>query len=185
MHCHHGTNNKAPRWTFTDPYKPEVRPGAREESASPAWLATPAMIACDTTKVNLLRLDTGCGLTLYRKSHSHNTPVKGIIALESNPSRGTVLPVPQVKGNKCAKNVKYERTDALSLWHQQLRTKSRKEVLYHKRRYLFLTNEWFDWQHDISFWGLWLTYYDNIGGQLWSWRGDAEPNPTMSITDSL
>ena len=37
MHCHCGTNNRAPRWTFTDPCKLEVRPGAREESASPAW----------------------------------------------------------------------------------------------------------------------------------------------------
>ena len=26
-----------------DPCKPEVRPGAREELASPAWLAAPAM----------------------------------------------------------------------------------------------------------------------------------------------
>ena len=43
MHCHGGTINRAPRWTFTDPCKPEVRPGAREESASPAWLAAPAM----------------------------------------------------------------------------------------------------------------------------------------------
>ena len=34
MHCHCGTNNRAPRWTFTDPCKP----GAREESASPARL---------------------------------------------------------------------------------------------------------------------------------------------------
>ena len=23
MHCHCGTNNRAPRWTFTDPCKPE------------------------------------------------------------------------------------------------------------------------------------------------------------------
>ena len=45
MHCHCGTNNRAPRWTFTNPCKPEVRPGAREESASPAWLAAPAMNA--------------------------------------------------------------------------------------------------------------------------------------------
>ena len=50
MHCHCGTNNRAPRWTFTDPCKPEVRPGAREESASPAWLAAPAMNARDTKK---------------------------------------------------------------------------------------------------------------------------------------
>ena len=32
MHCHCGTNHRAPRYTFTDPCKPEVRPGAREES---------------------------------------------------------------------------------------------------------------------------------------------------------
>ena len=43
MHCYCGTNNRAPRWTFTDPCKPEVRPGAQEESASTAWLAAPAM----------------------------------------------------------------------------------------------------------------------------------------------
>ena len=66
MHCHCGTNNRAPRWIFTDPCKPEVRPGAREESAYPAWLAAPAMNACDTTKVHIWRLDSGCGPTLYR-----------------------------------------------------------------------------------------------------------------------
>ena len=38
----------------------------------------------------------------------------GIITLESNPSRGPVLPAPHGKGNKCDKNVKYKRTDALS-----------------------------------------------------------------------
>ena len=47
----HGANNRAPRWTFTDPCKPEVIPGAREESASPAWLAASAMNARDTTNV--------------------------------------------------------------------------------------------------------------------------------------
>ena len=35
MQCHYGTNNREPRWTITDPCKPEVRPGAREEAASP------------------------------------------------------------------------------------------------------------------------------------------------------
>ena len=50
MHCHCGTNNRAPRWTFTDPCKSEVRTGTREKSASPAWLATSAMNARDTTK---------------------------------------------------------------------------------------------------------------------------------------
>ena len=24
MHCHRGTNNRAPQWTFTEPCKPEV-----------------------------------------------------------------------------------------------------------------------------------------------------------------
>ena len=76
MHCHCGTNNREPRWTFTDPCKPEVRPGAREESASPSWLAAPTMNVRDTTKVYIWRLDTGCGPTLYRKCHSHNTPGK-------------------------------------------------------------------------------------------------------------
>ena len=50
MHCHCGTNNIAPRWTFKDPCKPEVRPGVREESASPTWLVEPAMNARDITK---------------------------------------------------------------------------------------------------------------------------------------
>ena len=76
MHCHCGINNRAPRLTFTDPFKPEERPGAREESASPAWLPAPALNARDTTKVYILRLDTGCGPTLYRTCHSHNTPGK-------------------------------------------------------------------------------------------------------------
>ena len=38
---------------------------------------------------------------------------KGIITLES---KGTVLPALHGKGNKCDKNVKYKRTNALSLW---------------------------------------------------------------------
>ena len=57
MHCHCGTNNNAPQWTITDPCKPEVTPGAREESASPARLAAPAMNARDKTKVYILRFD--------------------------------------------------------------------------------------------------------------------------------
>ena len=76
MHCYCGTNNRAPRWTFTDPCKLEVRPGAREESASPVWLAAAAINARDTTKVFIWGLVTGCGPTLYRKCHSHNTPGK-------------------------------------------------------------------------------------------------------------
>ena len=76
MHCYCGTNNRAPRWTFKDPCKPEVRPGAREESASPSWLAAPAMNARDTTKVYIWRLDTGCGHTLYEVSQPQHTRKK-------------------------------------------------------------------------------------------------------------
>ena len=48
---------------------------------------------------------------------------KRIITLESNPSRGTVLPAQHGKGKKCDINVKYKRTDAPSLLHQQKSTK--------------------------------------------------------------
>ena len=48
MCCHCCNNNRSPRWTLSNPCKPEVRPGAREELASPAWLAVPAMDARDT-----------------------------------------------------------------------------------------------------------------------------------------
>ena len=122
MHCHCGANIRAPPWTFTDPCKPEARLGALEESAFPAWLAAPTMNARDTTKVYIWRLDTGYGPTQYKKSHSHNTPGKGKITLASNPSRGTVLPAPHGKGNKCDKKLKYKRTDVLSLCCQQLST---------------------------------------------------------------
>ena len=98
MHCHCGTNNTAPQWTFTDPCKPEVRPSAREKSASPAW--QPAVNARDTTRLYIWRFDTGYGPTLYRKCHSHNTPGKRINKFESNPSRGTVLSAPHGKGKK-------------------------------------------------------------------------------------
>ena len=109
MHCHCGTNNRAPRWTFTDPCKPEVRPGAREESASPSWLATPAMNDREATKgiYGGLILDVVRHYIGSVKAITHRE--KGIITLESNPSRGTVLPAPHGKGNKCDKNVEYKK----------------------------------------------------------------------------
>ena len=112
-HCHCGTNNRAPRWTLTDPCKPELRPGAREESASPACPAAPATNTRDTTNVYIWRLETGCGPTLYRKCSSHNAPGKDIITLDLTPSRGTVLRTPHGKGNECDKNVKYKRTSSI------------------------------------------------------------------------
>ena len=92
MHCHCGNNNRTPRWKFTDPCKQEVRPGAREESASPAWLAAPAMNARDTTK----GIYGGLTLDMVRHYIGNVTATtheeKGIITLESNPSREPVLP---------------------------------------------------------------------------------------------
>ena len=125
MHFHCGNNNRAPRWTFTDPCKSEVRSGAREESASPAWLAAPAMNARDTTKVYKWRFDTGCGPTLYRKYHSHNAAGKRhnitwVEPLEGNCTTSSTRQREQV-WQKCKKHL-YNRTDALSLWHQQKST---------------------------------------------------------------
>ena len=117
MHCHRGTNNRAQLWTFTDPCKPEVRPGAQEKSASLAGLAAPAMNARDTTKGIYGGLTLDMDRHYIRSITATTHQEKGIITIESNPSRGTVLHVPsqQGKGNKFDKNVKYKRTDALSL----------------------------------------------------------------------
>ena len=108
MHLYSGTNNRAPRLTLIYPCKPEVRPSAREESASPAWLAAPTMNARDTTKVYVWRLDTGCGPILYRKCHSHNTPGKmhnNTNNCESNPSQGTILPGRSIRGSHQVRRV--------------------------------------------------------------------------------
>ena len=98
---------------------PEGRPGVREESASPAWLAALAINACDTKKVYIY---WGLALDVERHYKGSVTATthqeKGIVTFESNPSRGAVLPAPHSKGNKCDKNVKYKRTDVQSLWHQ-------------------------------------------------------------------
>ena len=91
MFCHCGTNNRAPQWTFTDPCKSELRPGAWEESASPAWLAAPAMNTRDTTK----GIYGGLTLDVDRHYKGNVTATthqeKGIITLESNPSRGMTI----------------------------------------------------------------------------------------------
>ena len=52
MHC--DTNNRVPWWTFTG--KPEVRPGAREESASPVWLGIGVM--SDQWRVSLIMVNS-------------------------------------------------------------------------------------------------------------------------------
>ena len=77
MHCHCATNNRAPRMGIHggDSCKPEVRPGTREESASPAWLAAPVTrpkmtektnrqkIPMDNARHQKLRLQHDCGPT--------------------------------------------------------------------------------------------------------------------------
>ena len=122
MHCHCGNNNRAPRWTFTDPLQTRVRPGAREESASPPGQPHPPRMPATQLKYIYggLKLDVDQHYIGSVTATTHQE--KGIITLESNPSRGTVLPAPHGKGNKCDKNVKYKRTDALSLWHEQWST---------------------------------------------------------------
>ena len=87
IHRHYGTNSRASRKKFTDSCKPEVRPGTREESASPAWLQcsrTPWMPATQRKCIYW-------GLTLDVDRYyigsvtTHQEQV--IITLESNPSR--------------------------------------------------------------------------------------------------
>ena len=116
MHCHCGTNNRARRWTFTDPCKPEVRPGAREESESPAWLAAPAMNARDTTKgiYEGLTLDVDQHYIESVTATTHQE--KSITTLESNPSRGTVIPAPHGKGNK------HEQTNKIHFYAYFMKT---------------------------------------------------------------
>ena len=100
MHRHCGTNNRAPRWTFMDPCKPEVRPGAREESASPAWLAAPAMNARDTTEVYIYE-----GLKLYVDRHyigsvtaaTHREKTLGMYILYQELSPIVTLTVPEIR----------------------------------------------------------------------------------------
>ena len=76
MHCHCGTNNRAPRWTFKDPLR------TRGETRCPGWVSVSCLASrthheCPrNNKGYIWRLDTGFGPTLYRKCHSHNTPGK-------------------------------------------------------------------------------------------------------------
>ena len=108
---HHSGHSRAP-----------ANQSAREESASPAWLAAPAMNARDTTKVYKWRLDTGFGPTLYRKCHSHNTPRKWNKYTWVEPLAGICTTSSTRQRAQVWQNVKYKRTDALSLGHKQQST---------------------------------------------------------------
>ena len=94
-YVHRGALLSVPQWHSRTPANLgwDQVPG---ESASPAWLATLAMNARDTTKVYtcISRLDTGCGPTLHLYIGSVTATThqeKGKITLESNTSWGTVL----------------------------------------------------------------------------------------------
>ena len=76
---------------FRDPCKSEVRPGAREESVSPAWLAAPAMNARDTTKVYIWRFDTGCEWHYIGSVTATTHQEKGITTLNFNYTMWKVL----------------------------------------------------------------------------------------------
>ena len=99
MHCQFGTNNRAPRWSFTDPCKPEVRPGVREESASPAWLAAPTMEPLAAwhkmRKMKNLFRPTICIYTLYSIFFSEgvllHVPSIILVFLYSESSLGRIL----------------------------------------------------------------------------------------------
>ena len=43
--------NTMPPWKLMDPWKPEVGPGAREETASPVWLAIQVRHVWDTANM--------------------------------------------------------------------------------------------------------------------------------------
>ena len=136
MHCHCGTNNRALRGHSRTPANQrwDQVPGM---SASPAWLAAPAMNARNTTKVNIWRLDTGCGPTLCRKCRSHNTPEKrhnntrveplaGNCTTSSTRQRGQVWQKCKIQKNWCTVTVAptiehrggHSRTPANQRWDQ-------------------------------------------------------------------
>ena len=59
------------RWSFIDPWKPQLRPSALEEPSSPAWIAAPSMSTRDTAN-----LYTDWTLDVdrhYMECHNHNT----------------------------------------------------------------------------------------------------------------
>ena len=89
MHCHCGTNNRAPQWTFTDPCKPEVRPGARG-GVSVSCLASRTRHEClrhnESVYMEALHwMWTDTEESVTATTHQE----KGIITLDSNASRGT------------------------------------------------------------------------------------------------
>ena len=57
MHCHCGTNKRAPRWTFTDPCKPEASPGAREDDGRENHNQSEGSLATDDKSEGLLATD--------------------------------------------------------------------------------------------------------------------------------
>ena len=138
MHCHCGTNNIAPRWTFKDPCKPEVRPGVREESASPAWLVEPAMNARDITKgiYGGLTLDVDRHYIGSVTATTHQGPHAVRVSQDTNPDcpihSPARKPLSQRGGRNLFKNDNYRRRPS----SDNLQNASRIQI-YHKK-YKFL-----------------------------------------------
>ena len=55
MHYYCGTITRVRWWTFMGPWNLEVRPGAKQDSANPIYLAAPAMNAHDTQNIHAFR----------------------------------------------------------------------------------------------------------------------------------
>ena len=66
-----------------NPWKPNMRPGVQEESASPASLAAHAMMVHDTATTKCM-LYIGRGTALCRKRHDHNWVTRAIIVKNHN-----------------------------------------------------------------------------------------------------
>ena len=92
MHCHCGTNNRAPRRTFTDPCKPEVRPGAQEESASPSWLAAIAIRTFEIVYKEVLWSERGSYQTIWRPPLPNVTRHSGWWPYTTTPSIDQTFP---------------------------------------------------------------------------------------------
>ena len=106
MHCHCCTNNRAQQWTFTDPCKREGET-RRPRGVSVSCLASRTRLECPRHNESIYIVYGGLTLDVERHYIGSVTATthqeKGILSLESNPSRGTVLPAPHGKGNKWTK----------------------------------------------------------------------------------
>ena len=136
MHCHCGINNKAPRCTFTNRCKPDVRPGAREESASPSWLSAPSWMPSTQERVYMeawhwMWTDTISEVSQLQHTRKKNNntwvePLTGHCITSSTRQREQVWQNCKIQKNWCTVNVAptikhhgwHSRTPAEQRWYQ-------------------------------------------------------------------